>query len=91
MISNAIQTGQVKGASLTPNGTIIHSSMYADDLMIVGQATPEEARSIFQIIQFFCHQSGQTPGWNKSSILFSSHTPILSVSLKIFYPFSLSP
>lgn len=76
MLSNAIQTGQVKGASLTPNGTIIHSLMYADDLMIVGQATPEEARSIFQIIQVFCNQSGQTLSWNKSSILFSSHTPI---------------
>lgn len=72
MLSNAIQTGQVKGASLTPNGTIIHSLMYADDLMIVGQATPEEARSIFQIIQVFCNQSGQTLSWNKSSILFSS-------------------
>ncbi len=74
-LSEDIQSNHIKGIALTPGGTIIHSLMYADDLIITGQANQVEASRIFQIIQKFCEESGQTPNWGKSSIFFSTSTP----------------
>lgn len=74
MLSQGINSGLISGTSLTSNGPILHSLMYADDLIIVGQANSTEANNIFHIIDSFCKASGQAVNWNKSSILFSSHT-----------------
>jgi hypothetical protein len=45
--------------------------MFADDLIVCGQATRNEALTIWNTINRFCKHSGQTPNWSKSSILFS--------------------
>ena len=45
--------------------------MFADDLLVCGQATLQEATIMSQLIQSFCARSGQIPNWNKSGILFS--------------------
>jgi hypothetical protein len=53
----------------------IHSLLFADDLIICGTASTDEAIVIKTILYDFCRQSGQTPNLNKSSILFSHNVP----------------
>jgi hypothetical protein len=53
----------------------IHSLLFADDPIICGTASTDEAAVIKTILYDFCRQSGQTPNLNKSSILFSHNVP----------------
>jgi hypothetical protein len=48
--------------------------MFADDLIVCGSASNNDATTIAQVINQFCNLSGQTPNWNKSAILFSKST-----------------
>ncbi|XBJ09182.1 hypothetical protein VPH35_014303 [Triticum aestivum] len=66
MVSN-----QLTGVSPGPNCPPIHSLMFADDLLVCGQATTQEATTMSQLIQAFCNRSGQIPNWNKSGIIFN--------------------
>jgi hypothetical protein len=50
----------------------IHSLLFADDLILCGTANLQEAQAIHTILYDFCHQSGQTPNLNKSSIYFGT-------------------
>ncbi|CAN6282264.1 unnamed protein product [Urochloa humidicola] len=67
----ALQANQLSGISLGPGCPPIHSLLFADDLIICGKATVHEATLVRSILQNFCNNSGQTPNWNKSCILFS--------------------
>jgi hypothetical protein len=64
------------GIKLGPNCPSTHSLLFADDLLVCGQATQQEASRIKQILQEFCSQSGQTPNWGKSGIIFSKNVPV---------------
>jgi hypothetical protein len=46
--------------------------MFADDILVCGKAGVQEATTISNILQDFCHQSGQVPNWDKSGIMFST-------------------
>jgi hypothetical protein len=59
------------GIILGPNCPPIHSLLFADDLLICGNATQQEASNIKHILHSFCQQSGQIPNWTKSGIVFS--------------------
>lgn len=48
--------------------------MYADDLVIYGQATNQEAEVAFECLQQYCDWTGQVINWQKSSIHFSGNT-----------------
>lgn len=74
-LNEALQNQNIKGIKLSDSGPAIHSLLYADDLIITGTATVEEATQIKNIIDNFCRKSGQTPNWDKSGILFSKKTP----------------
>jgi hypothetical protein len=58
------------GIRLGSNCTLINSLLFADDLLIYGEANPEEAHIIQQTLQSYQH-SGQLPNWSKSGIVFS--------------------
>jgi hypothetical protein len=47
--------------------------MFEDDLIICGKAEVQEANTILQLFNHFCHDSGQTPNWSKFGILFSKN------------------
>jgi hypothetical protein len=66
-------TNQFAGIKLGPTCPPIHSLLFADDLLVCGQATEQEAINMKYILQDFCNGSGQTPNWTKSGILFSKH------------------
>jgi hypothetical protein len=57
--------------TLGPNCPPIHSLLFADDLLICGNATQQEGLAIKHIQQNFCQHSGQISNWGKSGIIFS--------------------
>jgi hypothetical protein len=63
----------IHGVTLGPNCPRFHSLLFADDLIICGQATHEEATKINSMLQNFCSASCQTPNLTKSSIMFSKN------------------
>jgi hypothetical protein len=71
-LGEALAADNLSGILLGPNCPPIHSLLFADDLLICGQATPFEAAEIKRILADFCMASGQLPNWDKSRILFSS-------------------
>jgi hypothetical protein len=73
--------------TLGPNCPSIHSLLFADDLLVCGQATEQEASRMKQILQDFCNQSGQTPNWGKSGIIFSRHVSVSTkAAIKHIFP-----
>jgi hypothetical protein len=72
-LQNTIHDNNIQGISLGPNSPQIHSLLFADDLIICGQANGVEANTINNILQNFCLAFGQTPNLSKSAILFSKH------------------
>jgi len=83
----------ISGIILGPDCPRIHSLLFADDLIICGQATYDEASKIKNILQAFCSASGQTPNLYKSSIMFSRNVDSQSkMEVKSIFPISdLSP
>ena len=56
-------------------------------LFVCGKANVQEAQSISQIIDHFCHNSGQTPNWSKSGILFSKNvTSQVKEDIRAIFP-----
>lgn len=72
-LQDALQANHLTGILLGPNCPPIHSLMFADDLIICGKANMQEVQAISNILNQFCHESGQIPNWNKSGILFSKN------------------
>jgi hypothetical protein len=58
----------VQGVNLGPGCPLIHSLLFADDLIICGHASVAKTTTINVIIQDLCSASSQTPNLNKSSI-----------------------
>jgi len=48
--------------------------MFADDVVLFGEATAEQARTIQQCLHDFCGASGQKISYQKSSVFFSPNT-----------------
>uniref|UniRef100_A0A452ZD82 Reverse transcriptase domain-containing protein n=1 Tax=Aegilops tauschii subsp. strangulata TaxID=200361 RepID=A0A452ZD82_AEGTS len=57
----ALAAHSLQGILLGPNCPPIHSLLFADDLLVCGQATIQEANAMANIINHFCSVSGQTP------------------------------
>jgi hypothetical protein len=86
-LQEAISTNYFAGITLGPNCPPIHSLLFADDLLVCGQATVQEAARMKRILQDFCIRSGQTPNWTKSGIIFSRNVaPSEKQSIKQFFP-----
>lgn len=72
-LQNSMENHNINGVTLRPDCPKIHSLLFADDLIICGQANVNEARNIRSILYDFCNASGQTPNLSKSHILFSKN------------------
>jgi hypothetical protein len=72
-LQEALRANQMTGISLGPSCPPIHSLMYADDLLVCGKANVQVAATISNILNEFCHASGQVTNWNKPAILFSKN------------------
>jgi hypothetical protein len=86
-LQEAMSTNSFAGIKLGPNCPSIHSLLFADDLLVCGQATMQEAMRMKDILQEFCTHSGQTSNWNKSGIIFSKNVPTSTIhSIKQIFP-----
>jgi hypothetical protein len=77
-LQEAMRTNHFTGIRLGPSCPPIHSLLFADDLLVCGQATVQEALNMKHILQNFCNISGQTPNWSKSGIIFSKNVDALT-------------
>jgi hypothetical protein len=86
-LQQEMQNQHLTGISLGPRCMPIHSLLFADDLILGGQATVQEATAIKAILQRFCDASGQTPNLQKSAILFSKNVRNETISaIKNIFP-----
>jgi hypothetical protein len=74
-LQEALQNNNLTGVSLGPSAPPIHSLLSANDLILCGKATMEEANQLKDILYTFCQNSSQTPNLQKSVILFSKNVP----------------
>jgi hypothetical protein len=74
-LQDELNASHLQGVSLAPGAPPIHCLLFADDLIICGNASQDEAAATKTILYDFCRESGQTPNLNKSSILFSHNVP----------------
>jgi hypothetical protein len=70
-LQEELQRRNLQSITLGPNSPPVFSLMFADDLIVCGQATRNEVLTIWNTINRLCKRSGQTLNWSKSSILFS--------------------
>ncbi|KAJ4801583.1 reverse transcriptase [Rhynchospora pubera] len=66
--------GFITGIRIAQNAPRLTSIMFADDLIIFGEATVQQAMRTHETLDFFCQISGQRVGHEKSSIWFSRGT-----------------
>ncbi|KAJ4783987.1 RNA-directed DNA polymerase (reverse transcriptase)-related family protein [Rhynchospora pubera] len=67
--------GKLKGVQLSRNGPVLNTFLYADDLLIFGEASVEEVQRVVLTLAHFCAISGQQIGHCKSKVWFSQVTP----------------
>lgn len=74
LLDKAHSLSLVNEIRLNRGGPSITHLLYADDLLIFGQANPTEARNINFCLQLFSQWSGQSPNAAKSSIFITPNT-----------------
>lgn len=68
----AIQRGTLKGIKLAKQAPVLSHALYADDLVILGQASGTEVMDLEAIFDAFAQASGLQINPEKSSMWFSS-------------------
>jgi hypothetical protein len=80
--------GRLKGLRIARNCSPIHHLLFADDLLIFGEASVSVAASIKSCLDKYCRWSGQAINTSKSSIRFSRNTnPTTSDLISIIIPY----
>ena len=74
-LQEAMDASPSAGITLGTNCPSIHSLLFADDLLLCGQATVQEASNMKAVLHAFCSRSGQTANWEKSGIIVSKNVP----------------
>lgn len=81
-LQHNMNLNNINGITLGPNCPKIHSLLFADDLIICGQANRNET-----VLYDFCNASGQTPNLAKSHIMFSKNVDgITRLDVKSVFP-----
>ncbi|XP_078175152.1 uncharacterized protein LOC144568653 [Carex rostrata] len=73
-LAHLVQGKWLHGVKLEPSSDPITDILYANDLLLLGRAQPQEALQILQVLDAFSAVSGQQIGPAKSSIWFSHPT-----------------
>ncbi|KAM2632785.1 hypothetical protein EV1_023480 [Malus domestica] len=74
LIRKGMERGTLHGYKFTPNGTPFTHLFFADDSVLFGNATVEEAQGVADILKVYASGSGQEINLSKSSIFFGTST-----------------
>ncbi|KAM1380783.1 hypothetical protein ACFX2I_022469 [Malus domestica] len=74
LIINGLERGAINGYRVSPAGTPITHLFFADDSVLFGKATAEEALGFLDILKNYASGSGKELNLSKSSIFFGSQT-----------------
>ncbi|CAN0907190.1 Transposon TX1 uncharacterized 149 kDa protein [Linum grandiflorum] len=75
IIEKRIGTNDIHGIRLSRKGPLLTHCLFADDTIIFGKASREEAEAITGIINEYGSMTGQQVNKDKSSIFFSANVP----------------
>jgi hypothetical protein len=75
LIAEATEDGKWKPMRAGRNGPAISHLIFADDLLLFGQAVEENMNAVMEVLNRFCSMSGQQVNYDKSSIFFSRNVP----------------
>lgn len=78
LISSKVVCGEWRGMKLSKDGPTISHLLLADDMVLFGEATIQQAKIMKHCSDGFCTKSGQRVNYQKSAILFSKNTPIIT-------------
>jgi hypothetical protein len=76
LISEVVSEGKRKAPKAGRNGHMVSHLMFADDLLLFGEATEEQMQCMIHILDKFCKLSGQQVSNEKTSVFFSTNTSI---------------
>ncbi|KAK4286586.1 hypothetical protein QN277_003122 [Acacia crassicarpa] len=79
IIDDLVRAKKWKPVMITKDGPAISHLMFADDLLLFGEASEEQATCMMEAIHNFCEASGEKVSISKSSLFFS---PRVSTVLK---------
>ncbi|KAM1255800.1 hypothetical protein ACFX2G_030595 [Malus domestica] len=75
LLRKGIELGALHGFKFTPSGIPLTHLFFADDSVVFGNATVDEARAVVEALQVYARGSGQEINLTKSSVFFSPKTP----------------
>jgi hypothetical protein len=73
LIMHAVNVGDWRGIKAGRNGPMVSHLMFADDLLLFGEASEKQMKCVMDILNKFCSLSGQEVSHEKTSILFSKN------------------
>lgn len=76
MMESSVARGSLRGVKIGPLAPIISNLCFADDTVLYGRTTLQEAEEISRILNTYARLSGQIIKLEKSSITFSPRTPV---------------
>ncbi|MCH81009.1 non-LTR retrotransposon transposase, partial [Trifolium medium] len=75
LIIHAVDEGKWKGIKAGRNGPMVSHLMFADDLLLFGEASENQTRCVMDILQQFCCMSGQQVSQEKTSVPLHGRAP----------------
>ncbi|CAN6583607.1 unnamed protein product [Malus baccata var. baccata] len=75
LIRRSLERGSLHGFKISPTSVPLTHLFFADDSVVFGNASVEEAESIIEILQTYARGSGQVINRAKSSVFFGAKTP----------------
>uniref|UniRef100_A0A803Q9D0 Reverse transcriptase domain-containing protein n=1 Tax=Cannabis sativa TaxID=3483 RepID=A0A803Q9D0_CANSA len=75
LLQDYTNNGRIKGFKVTRTAPSITHLMFADDVVLFGQATIKEAQAFMECLQTYCAWSGQAVNLRKSTVFFSKGVP----------------
>ncbi|MCH81151.1 putative non-LTR retroelement reverse transcriptase, partial [Trifolium medium] len=73
LIMHEVDNGNWKAMKVGRNGPVVSHLMFADDLLLFGEATERQMNHTMEVLNKFCSMSGQEVSIEKTNIFFSKN------------------